>query len=262
MVHDDGAGFVSRRDWSFSALGFTVLWRAVERDVLPYPLQFRSTAETVADYESEWKSEAAGLHRRLDESLYSALRVLAEPEARIEMAGFNGRDKLRVHAAVHYRHAVLLVQEPTSSPDRGGAVRMSLLSAEDVSRRVIDLLPDAPRGSGTGIEISRHELDAEDDEPYRVGAPPPPRARAEQFFERPRTTIAHVAVYAGPAWDNRPAPSRGFHVMDYPDGRYLVRSGATIKAVPADTTELRTQLDRVVHATITAFREENDPSYT
>ncbi|MEU2125379.1 ESX secretion-associated protein EspG [Nocardia niwae] len=253
---------MSRRDWSFTALGFTVLWRAVERDVLPYPLQYRSTAETVADYESEWKSEAAGLHRRLDESLYSALRVLAEPEARIEMAGISGKDKLRVHAAVHYRHAVLLVQEPTSSPDRGGAVCMSLIDAESVSRRVVELLPATERGSGPGIEISRHELDAEDEEPYRVGAPAPPRVRAEQFFERPRSTIAHVAVYAGPAWDNRPAPSRGFHVMDYPDGRYLVRSGATLVAAPADTTELRTQLDRVVHATITGFREENDPSYT
>ncbi|WP_174184097.1 ESX secretion-associated protein EspG [Nocardia barduliensis] len=255
---------MSRRDWSFTALGFTVLWRAVDRDVLPYPLQFRSTAETVADYEAEWKSEAAGLHRRFDESLYSALRVLAEPEARIEMAGFRGKEKLRVHAAVHYRHAVLLVQEPTASADRGGAVHMSLIDADDVSRRVIDLLPDAARGSGPGIEISRHELDTEDEdeEPYRVGASIPPRARAEQFFERPRSTIAHVAVYAGPAWDNRPAPARGFHVMDYPDGRYLVRSAATLKAVPADTTELRTQLDRVVQVTVAGFREENDPSYS
>ncbi|WP_157172718.1 ESX secretion-associated protein EspG [Nocardia exalbida] len=253
---------MSRRDWSFTALGFTVLWRAVDRDVLPYPLQYRSTADTVADYESEWKSEAAELHHRLDEPLYSALRVLAEPEARIEMAGFSGKEKVRVHAAVHYRHAVLLVQEPTSSLDRGGAVHMSLIDAESVSRRVIDHLPDAARGSGPGIEISRHELDADDEDPYRVGAPATPRARAEQFFERPRSIIAHVAVYAGPAWDNRPAPARGFHVMDYPDGRYLVRSGPTIKAVPADTTEVRTQLDRAIRATVAAFREENDPSYT
>ncbi|WP_454198126.1 ESX secretion-associated protein EspG [Nocardia sp. Marseille-Q1738] len=253
---------MSRPEWSFTALGFTVLWRAAERDVLPYPLQYRSTADTVAEYEAEWKSEAAGLHRRWDESLYGALRVLAEPEARIEVAGFQGQDKLRIHAAVQYRHAVLLVQEPTSSPDRGGAVRMSLIDAAQVSRRVVDLLPDAPRGGGPGIELSRHDLDIEDEGPYRVGAPPPPGARAEQFFERPRKTIAHVAVYAGPAWDNRPAPARGFHVMDYPDGRYLVSSGATIKAVPADSTDIRSQLERVVQVTIEGFREENDPSYT
>ncbi|MGO4649121.1 ESX secretion-associated protein EspG [Nocardia sp. 2YAB30] len=253
---------MSQQDWSFTALGFTVLWRAVDRDVLPYPLQYRSIAETVADYEAEWKSEAAGLHRRLDESMYGALRVVAEPEARVEVAGFHGKDKLRIHAAMHYRHAVLLVQEPTSSPDRGGTVRMSLIDADELSRRVVDLLPDAPRGTDPSIEVSRHELDAEDEGPYRVGAPPPPRTRAERFFERPRTTLAHVAVYAGPAWDNRPAPARGFHLMDYPDGRYLVRSGTTIKAVPADTTEIRTQLDRVVQVTVNGYREDNDPSYT
>ncbi|WP_327114374.1 ESX secretion-associated protein EspG [Nocardia sp. NBC_01730] len=252
---------MSRRDWSFTALGFTVLWRAVDRDVLPYPLQYRSTAETVADYEAEWKSEAAGLHRRFDEPMYGALRVLAEPEARVEVAGLHGKDKLRVHAAVHYQHAVLLMQEPTPSPDRGGAVHMSLIDAAEVSRRVVDLLPDAPRGRGLGIEVSRHELDAEDEGPYRVGAPPAPREQAAQFFERPRATIAHVAVYAGPAWDNRPAPARGFHVMDYPDGRYLVRSGANIKAVPAGTTEIRIQLERVVQLTVDGYREENDPSY-
>ncbi|MEU2030963.1 ESX secretion-associated protein EspG [Nocardia amamiensis] len=252
---------MSRQEWSFTALGFTVLWRAAERDVLPYPLQCRSAAETVADYEAEWKSEAAELHRRWDESLYGALRLLAEPEARIEIAGFQGPDKLRIHAAVHHRHAVLLVQEPTSSPDHGGAVHMSLIGAAEVSRRIVGLLPDAPRGGGPGLEVSRNDLDAEDDGPYRIGAPPPPRTRAEQFFERPRTTLAHVAVYPGPSWDNRPAPARGFHIMDYPDGRYLVRSGAAIKAVPADNTDIRTQLERVVQVTVEGFREENDPSY-
>jgi hypothetical protein len=49
--------------------------------------------------------------------------------------------------------------------------------------------------------------------------------------------------------------------MDYPDGRYLIRGAATIKAVPADTTEIRTQLDRVVQVTIEGYREDNDPSY-
>ncbi|WP_327115398.1 ESX secretion-associated protein EspG [Nocardia sp. NBC_01730] len=253
---------MSRRDWSFTALGFTVLWRAVDRDVLPYPLQYRSTAETIAEYEEDWKSEAAGLHRCFDEALYGALRVLAEPEARIELAGFDRERKMRVHAAVHYRHAVLLVQEPTSSPDHGGAVHMSLIDADAVSGRLIDLLPPAPRGGGPRIEVSRHDLDTEHEEPYRVGAQPTPRVRAARFFERPRTTIAHVGVYAGPAWDNRPTPARGFHVMDYPDGRYLVRSGATVTAIPADTTEIRTQLQRTVQVTVKGYREDNDPNYT
>jgi hypothetical protein len=44
--------------------------------------------------------------------------------------------------------------------------------------------------------------------------------------------------------------------------RYIVRSAGTIKAIPLDTTEIRTRLERVIQVTVEGFREENDPSYT
>ncbi|WP_063037352.1 ESX secretion-associated protein EspG [Nocardia pseudovaccinii] len=250
------------RDWTFTPLGFKVLWRAMERDVLPYPLQYRSTERTLAEYDQAWKDEAGALHRQLDDWLRSALGILAQPEARIQVAGFLGKTKLRVHVAVRHQHAVWLRQEPTDDPDRGGAVHMSMMDADYVSRRVADLLPPARRGSGPGLEVSRHDLEdgADDDRPYYVGSRSP-RQEAAQFFERPRPNVVHVAVYAGAAWDNRPAPSRGFHVMDYPDGRYLVRSSGTISAVPADALVITDNLDRAMRATVEGFREENDQGY-
>jgi hypothetical protein len=39
--------------------------------------------------------------------------------------------------------------------------------------------------------------------------------------------------------------------------RYLVRSAGTIKAIPADTTEIRTRLEQVIQVTVEGFREEN-----
>ncbi|MEV0299136.1 ESX secretion-associated protein EspG [Nocardia sp. NPDC050710] len=255
---------MSRRDWTFSPLAFKVLWRAADRDVLPYPLQYRSTFDTVSEYDEAWKAEAGALHRIFDEEMYAALRVLAEPEARIEVAGDVGGDRMRVHAAVHYRHGVLLVQEPAGSPYRGGNVRMMMFDAAQLPRRIIGLLPSTARGRGPGLEVSRHDLEAEDDGPYRVSHDDSswsPRAQAERFFERPRSLVVHVAVYPGAAFDNRPAPSRGFHVMDYPDGRYLVRSGGTIQAVPADRMGLLIDLERIVRFTVTSHREEHDPSY-
>ncbi|WP_109524311.1 MULTISPECIES: ESX secretion-associated protein EspG [Nocardia] len=252
------------REWVFSPLAFKVLWRAADRDVLPYPLQYRSTFETVAEHDEAWKSEARGLHRILDEELYGALRVLAEPEARVEVAGAVNGDRLRVHAALHYQHAVLLEQEPTGSPYRGGTVRMTMFDAHRLSHRIVTLLPNAPRGRGPGLEISRFDLEAEDGGVYRLdhdGAARSSLVRAKRFFERPRDLVVHVAAYAGPAWDNRPAPSRGFHVMDYPDGRYLVRNGTTLQAVPVDRMGLQIDLERVVRFTVTSHREEHDPSY-
>ncbi|MEV2222329.1 hypothetical protein AB0E01_20940 [Nocardia vinacea] len=60
----------------------------------------------------------------------------------------------------------------------------------------------------------------------------------------------------------QPARTRTrFHVMDYPDGRYLVRSGGTISAVPADALVITDNLDRAMRATVEGFREENEPGY-
>ncbi|WP_054812898.1 ESX secretion-associated protein EspG [Nocardia arizonensis] len=255
---------MSPREWEFSPLAFKVLWRAAERDVLPYPLQYRSTFDTVAEYDEAWKTEANNLHRVFDEELYGAMRVLAEPEARVEVAGEVARDKLRIHAAVHYHHAVLLVQEPTGSPYRGGAVRMTMFDADRLPGRLVTLLPDAPRGSGPGLEVSRHDVEIAD-ATYRIGhddARRSARAEAEKFFDRPRSLVVHVAVYPGPSWNNSSAPARGFHVMDYPDGRYLVRAGdGRIEAEPVDRSALGFDLERLIRFTVTEHREERDPSY-
>ncbi|MFC9894941.1 ESX secretion-associated protein EspG [Nocardia sp. NPDC127579] len=253
---------MSKREWLFSPLAFQVLWRAAGRDVLPYPLQYRSTAGTVAEYDRAWKAEAAALLEYFDDTLFGALRVLAEPEARIEVAGRIGKDRLRMHAAMHYRLAVLLVQETTPHPDRGGRIQMTMVPAHEISRRVLARLPKRARGTGAGIEVSHRDL--EDDGPFtrfHDDAPLPPRELAAGFFERPRGAVVHVAVYAGPAWDNRPTPSRGFHVMDYPDGRYMVRTGGAVQAAPADRAILRADLDRLVAITVESFRQEFDPAY-
>ncbi|NKY44418.1 hypothetical protein HGB45_13495 [Nocardia cerradoensis] len=146
--------------WTFSALGFTVLWRAAGHDVLPYPLQFRSTAETSDELESQWKAEAADLAGRIDDNAEAAVRILHGPESRIEIAGFaaasNGsgdleqmgdpRHRVRIHAAVHYRQAVLVTQQPSSDPESGGTVRMSLLRAENLTRHLLAAIPGHPRG--------------------------------------------------------------------------------------------------------------------
>ena len=138
------------------------------------------------------------------------------------------------------------------------------MDAGRLPQRLVGLLPDTPRGQGSGVEVSRREIE-EEDQGRSYGyddADRSPRTRARRFFERPRSLVVHFAVYGGPAFDNRPAPSRGFHVMDYPDGRYLVRnSGGLIQAEPVDRVGLRTDLERVIRFTVTSHREENDPSY-
>lgn len=250
---------------TLSALGFRVLWRALGRDVLPYPLRHRFPAgSTVADSDRAWKAAATAVRRELDDALYGALRVLAEPEARVEVAGQAGERWLRAHAAVVHRHAVLLEQEPGPDPERGGPIRLSVLPVDALPGRVAALLPEASAGRGPGIEVTRHDLDdpVAEDEPFRLGADTrSSRDRAAAFFERPRTTVVHIAVPTGPAWDNRPTPARGFHVMDYPDGRYLVHGAGTLTAAPAARAAVRAAVARTLDAALRQHREERDPAY-
>ncbi len=264
--------------WTFSSLGFTVLWRAAGRDVLPYPVQFRSTADTVDDHESRWKTEAAELATRVDDNMEAAIRVLQGPEARIEVAGFvaaptgsgdlmamgDPQHRVRIHAVAHYRHAVLLVQQPTADPEIGGAVQMSLVRAENLSRRLLAAIPEHPRGTGLALRVNRADL-TDEDRPFtgfRDDAPHSPRDQATRFFERPRSTVLHIAVCSGPAWDRRPTPARDFHLMDYPDGRYLIRhTHNDLRADPVDNTAVNTHLQRLLDATVRGFREDNDPNY-
>ncbi|MFC9892087.1 ESX secretion-associated protein EspG [Nocardia sp. NPDC127579] len=254
---------MTRPDWLFTALAFKVLWRAMERDVLPYPLQFRSTADTVEDFEQAWKNQAVAVAAHFDESLYGALRVLAEPEARLEMAGEIDGQRLRVHAAVLHRHAVLLQQDSAGSPEHGGNVRMRMLAAEELPRRIAAMLPNIRPGQHPGFEHTRQDLEDADNRPRtsRLDDRVSPQHEAAAFFERPRSGVIQLAVYPGAAIDNRPAPSRGFHVMDYPDGRYLVRSGATVKVSPGDRMTVATDLDRVLKVTVGSYREQHGPSY-
>lgn len=264
--------------WTFNALGFTVLWRAAGHDVLPYPLQFRSTADTAAEFEAQWKAEAGDLAARLDDHLEAAVQILHGPESRIEVAGFaaapknsgdlpqigDPRYRVRIHAAVHYRRAVLVTQHPTSDPESGGDIRISLLRAENLTRHLLAALPGGPRGTRPALRVNRADL-TDDDRPFTAfhdDAPRSPREQAARFFERPRSTILYVAVCPGPAWDRRPTPARDFHLMDYPDGRYLVRhSRHDLRADPADTAIVHKHLQRLIDVSVQGYREDNDPSY-
>ncbi|MEU4314497.1 ESX secretion-associated protein EspG [Nocardia sp. NPDC024068] len=262
------------RAWTFSALELTVLWHAIGRDVLPYPLRYRSAESTSEAYEHAYKAAAARLRGVFDEDLYGPLRVLVEPEARIEIAGFAGADppvpprvesdptsRVRIHAAVSGQSAVLLTQQPTADPVRGGDIRLMFTTARTLAARVLTALPDTPRGTGPEIRLDRNAVDEAGDGPFTGffdDTPQPGRREAQRFFERPRSAVVHLAVYAGGAYDHRPAPARDFHVMDYPDGRYRVRATATVTATPADRAELTTHLRDLLDRTLHDHREDSE----
>ncbi|MFC6012576.1 ESX secretion-associated protein EspG [Nocardia lasii] len=248
--------------WQFSAFGFTVLWRAADRDVLPYPLQTQSDATTVDDYDRQWQAEAQRILPMFDHALDAAMRILLEPEARFELAGYGDGEKLRSFAAVRERTAVLLEQQRLPLDSQGGDIRMSVLDIDQLAERMVARLPNTRPAGGEVFTVNTYDL--QEEAPYDPWAADPrtPQQKADDFFGRTRSTLVYLAGYPGTAIDNRPQPGQGFHVMDFPDGRYLVTErGANIEARPGDTAQARQALARLMTTTLAIHREDNEPAY-
>ncbi|MBF6097213.1 ESX secretion-associated protein EspG [Nocardia cyriacigeorgica] len=268
---------MTQRTWTMSGLELTVLWHAIGRDILPYPLQYRPTEPTADAYDRAYKSAAARIQSLFDEDMYGPLRVLVEPEARVEVAGFaaatppvmpradaDPNSIVRIHAAIAGNAAVLLTQQPTATPNSGGPVRMDYLPARTIAGRIIAALPTAPPGTAAPFHINRADLESPDDAPFtafRDDTPRPQHTQITRFFERPRTTVTHIAVYPGPAFDNRPTPTRDFHIIDYPEGRYRIRTTASIQSTPTTGQDLTTHLNTLLTRTLEEHREDTNPTY-
>ncbi|MFE3544772.1 ESX secretion-associated protein EspG [Nocardia sp. NPDC059177] len=253
---------MSAGQWQFSALGFTVLMRSVERDVLPYPLETHSDAETVDEYDRQWQREAQRILPMFDATLESALRIVLAPEGRVELAGFGDGERLRSFAAVQERSAVLVEQQRVPVDGAGGDIRMTLLGIERLAEKLAARLPKVEAARGEVFSMNTNDFDEE--APYDPWAADrrTPRQQADDFFGRTRSTLVYVAAYPGAAVDNRPEPGQGFHVMDFPDGRYLVtQRGSVVEARPGDTAQARQSVVRLLKSAIALYREENDPAY-
>lgn len=268
---------MTQQTWTMSGLELTVLWHAIGRDILPYPLQYRPAEDTADAYDRAYKTAAARIQSVFDEDMYGPLRIVVEPEARIEVAGFAGvttavmpgadadpTAMVRIHAAIAGSGAVILTQRPTAKHNTGADVRMEYVNARTASRRIIAALPDAPPGTAAPFHANRADLESDDDAPFTAFRDDSPRSQHDsihRFFERPRTTVTHVAVYPGPAYDHRPTPTRDFHIIDYPEGRYRIRTTASIQSTPTTPTDLTTHLQSLLDRTLQDHREDHDPTY-
>lgn len=238
--------------WRFTALEFDLLWRLHGRDRLPYPMQFRGDAVTVAAHDRARRDAARRIRTLLDEELHAALSVLLAPTVRVEVCGFHGAalaSVTRLHAGIGGEVGVVAQQLPGTDLDCGGEVLVSSGPAARVAEAVVAAVPATARGSGRGVT------------PRRAGASPAAglllrqvggRDREENlrtFFARPRTGVGEIGVHPGPAVDWRPTEDGSVvHWIDFADGRYLVRGGDEVEALPVSgeefTAHLRTLIAR------------------
>lgn len=247
------------QSWRFTALEFRTLWESTGRDVLPYPLQHQYTTEFRSESLRLRQAAAQSLHPRIDDDLLRAVEVLLAPEARVEVAGFAGkrRDRrLRAHAGVHSQHGAVAVQEPGPNPEHGGDVVLTLLSAGEVARAVVDVFPACGPGTGKQLQASADEL-TRPRPPVRDAWRPTPREEFERFFTRAMTLIGHVGVYAMGSVDNRHIKGRkDFQLNDVEnDGRYVTFGTDLLTIKPTTADRIAGTLQQMIAKTVKEVRD-------
>ncbi|MFC6013299.1 ESX secretion-associated protein EspG [Nocardia lasii] len=233
----------------FTGLEFEILWSGYGRDRLPYPLQYRTDIVEFEDLRKHREAAVESLLRKYDPAVERALDVLLAPEARVESKGYVGRDNsnlIRFHGAIRGTVGATLTQASGADEDTGADVTLTYCTADQVAALTVAALPRTPPGTKPPLEVRRDRLAEEEEHfEYRAGR----LSSAEQLervFHRPRRAFGEIAAYSGPALDHRPAPARTFWWMDYPDGRYYVKTGDPIIAEPLPTPRMIAGIRRML----------------
>ncbi|WP_338772501.1 ESX secretion-associated protein EspG [Nocardia vulneris] len=250
---------MSESRWRMDGLMFEVALEALGRDRLPYPLRF--SVEGVDAYEDYVRLRAQARERLSgigSRELYTALTVLTEPQVRVEVHGFFGRDfkqVVRVHAGMTGRDATVAVQMPGPTQEYGRDIVLTRCPPRALPGLITAQLPNCAAGRFPPISGRRTDLNR-----VEYARHPTRLSHTEQLnriVRRPRSGLGEVGVFAGGAIDSRPTTDgRGFHWMDYlpADGRYLLHNHGhdEFTLTPGTAEEIQRQLHALLDTTYRA----------
>ncbi|RVW01198.1 ESX secretion-associated protein EspG [Rhodococcus xishaensis] len=237
--------------WEFTGLEFEVLWRQLGRDRLPYPLRYRPTADTQDELDHLRRAAAESWLPRVTETLYRHLTVLAEPDIRIEVSGFVGREDtvaVRMHGAIRGGTGTLAIQMPGPDVDSGGDVLLHGVAPAQLPEAIASALPAMPAGSRAPVTFRRTDLKPGGG-PLLVSAGATGlREEALALLRRPRTGIGEITAFAGISYDSRPTTDGvGLHWLDFGgDGRYALRDATDIVVSPASVPQLAAEISKLL----------------
>lgn len=251
-------------DWTFEPLTYRVGWETFDQDLLPFPLEHHSMAQSIEQYESEYRQAARLFAKDWGDGLYGAFVTLARPYARIEITGRDRHDrKIRVHAAVRGNEGTVLSQEPTADADTGGLIHLSRVPASAVPGRIVAALPPMAAGQRSAFTVPRSDF-APTDEHYpptswlqSTRAKSSPADDMRLMLKHPPAAMMTVGIHGGP--DLEPGVRKGgygWRWADFADGRYLIFANRhTIGIEPHDAAAMAAHLQRLTIATATKYAE-------
>ncbi|MBJ8343298.1 ESX secretion-associated protein EspG [Antrihabitans sp. YC2-6] len=225
--------------WELSADHFAAVWYGRAHDRLPFPFRLLSRFRYADEYDAFASRVRADLTD--DQPLREALRVLADPEIRVEVFGLHGPDlatELRVIGCARSGAGVVATQTPGLD---GGTVALRTCAAGALAERVLDRLPEATMGSAKPQRFPVDSLAAAAPGAYvRRADAVSHREQFRKIARSPRSAQGTVSIFAGVRTEEQRARTgvvRWFDVVG--DGRYTeVRTRSHVEVEPAGRTQI------------------------
>ncbi|MEU2035743.1 ESX secretion-associated protein EspG [Nocardia amamiensis] len=282
-----------RVNWTLTPDQFALAWSRTDGDRIPYPLAVRLSARDSGERAAQLPALERWCDAVLDPDLEASLRVLAQPDLRIEVFGqrdsapapaawvphrdggpltpppapsTNGEQApgtasrpVRILGAVTGNVAVVAAQRAGATADRGGDVRLFVGSSKTLCARVVSMLPENAPGTLGRLTAPRAQVgeDSRNLVTIPVAGPSTP-ARIRKLLKQPRDGIGQIVVSARRG-TGEPRPFGVLCWIDVvADGRYAVRTGTDVDIVAVTADRFAAQLRPLVSAaarTSTAYAQ-------
>ncbi|MEU2125802.1 ESX secretion-associated protein EspG [Nocardia niwae] len=256
-------------NWTLTPDQFALAWSRTDGDRIPYPLAVRLSARDVGERTAQLPALERWCDQVLDADLEAALRVLAQPDLRVEVFGQRaaapGEDggarsatgtggepaarPVRILGAAAANIAVVAAQRPGATPDRGGDVRLFAGSSKSLCARIVSMLPENTPGTLPRLTAPLAQVgeDSRNLVTVPVAGPSTP-SRIRKLLKQPREGIGQMVVSARRgAGELRP-----FGVLCWidvvADGRYAVRTGTDVDVVAVTAERFAAHLRPLVTA--------------
>ncbi|WP_330183371.1 ESX secretion-associated protein EspG [Nocardia sp. NBC_01503] len=258
------------RIWQLGDLEFVVLWEQLNSDYLPFPFSFMSRTPLYDDFLREKRETAERVRTRLSGSFDSVLESVAQPDIRIIVDAWDGRDpqrsdgRIRIMATRKGSQGFLVTQLPGETYMHSGGFTVAECDPLRLADEIVSALPVSKPGDHAEIPLSPPS-EKQDDIDYeygrsRIGAGPedPVADRSRKFLHIRPTLIGTIDVIQGSSVFGPRGVTR--HRMEWRDlqdsGRYVIGHAAPWKAVAADEKRFIGMINARIAEVIRVIKEE------
>ncbi|MFI1915061.1 ESX secretion-associated protein EspG [Nocardia sp. NPDC020380] len=253
---------------NFGDLEFLVLWELITGEGLPRPFIFTSRTPLLYDYLREKHEVAEHLRSNWNWTFDSLARVVGQPDLRIVVTGFDGRDPRRAQGRIRmiaFRRGdlgYLIRQVPGETYVHSSGFEVRECDPLRLADGVVGALPEVEAGHQADMQLGSTRDGALDHAFERTVIADTfedsMSHRSKKFLAEKPACMGTVEVIQGHStFGPRGIIAHRLQWRDLEDdGRYIIRDQQPYTATGADSSRFTTAINIYVAAVVQAIKDE------